>query len=555
MATITRADGCYVPVELIRKEELEARLHKTFYFNRGNCKECAKYEVSPAECDGCQNFGGDYVLYDRVNNGKHWRIPRDTFHRLDEYFGIDVSKHKIVDKRVKPAMLQDLWRFTPGALYEYQRECLRKLTAWREYGMRGCLNAAPRTGKTVMSIALACAMRTRTVIIANQNDLLSNFRTDAEDLSNLLEVEEILGRQIMGIPKTAKDWETFDVVLLTSSRFVSDGGWKELQRYKKSFGLIVLDEGHRAAAPCFSQVMDAWFALHVIYLTATWKRKDGKHAVNKEVLGPIVAKSTAKSLTPRVVVHYLKDSKGRNTQNYVQFQKALNNDGKRTTFIVNSIVDDVNAGAKVVVPVLYLAHLAQLYARLTKKGLRVGVFVGKGRTHPALVGVERNRKIVIERAKAGEYDVVLGIRSIIGTGINVPCWTSMWCICPTGNEYNMYQETKRVCTPMEGKGEPTIHYVLENNRKCKEYLGQINREVFEEQEYTVDEATAEKIREWEIEAARPSYGDEESSFAFGFGGESEYADEDENTRRQKAVEDAGNKADFVPVSARSSFAF
>lgn len=53
----------------------------------------------------------------------------------------------------------------------------------------------------------------------------------------------------------------------------------------------------------FSKVIDQFYARNVFGVTATDKRKDKKEAICAEIVGEVIAESTAESLTPTVYVH------------------------------------------------------------------------------------------------------------------------------------------------------------------------------------------------------------------------------------------------------------
>jgi superfamily II DNA or RNA helicase len=75
-----------------------------------------------------------------------------------------------------------------------------------------------------------------------------------------------------------------------------------------------------------------------------------------------------------------------------------------------------------------------------------------------------NRRDIIEGARSGKYKVVVGTRSIVSTGINVPQWSCLYEILPSSNIPNARQRLSRILTPMPGKKESVIKYFLDD---CK----------------------------------------------------------------------------------------
>ena len=63
-----------------------------------------------------------------------------------------------------------------------------------------------------------------------------------------------------------------------------------MEKIKKTFGTIILDEMHHVSSPTFSRIIDSSFARYKIGLSGTIERKDGKHVVFRDYFGHNIIK-------------------------------------------------------------------------------------------------------------------------------------------------------------------------------------------------------------------------------------------------------------------------
>lgn len=499
------ADGCYVPEHLVFEGDVRSLYDKVFFYSELACSECEKLDDRPRRCGGCDNFQGHYPLCAKrkLDGVVYWRLPRDAFWRLNTNFSIDLHHYPWEDWRSQTPFSPEfdrLWKFHWHMLRPEQLDTVNKYLdlCWTS-GLRGAMAAAPRTGKTVMSLALIRAFGFRTLILANIVDLLRNFRADAEIFTNLLEVEEQLGRTCMAVADSPEQFHSLDIVMMTPNAFYERSwGSRLLVEGKDAFGACHIDELHRTGSKQFNRIVDNFNVFNRTGVTATYKRKDNKHSVTRETTGPIMVVAEGDSLVPRVIVHDLREvsdcTPDRQDPKGYYYNKACQADLEINRALVANVRKDVSEGRKVIITVLYLNHVTQLVKFFKALGMTVGIFIGQGSRPPALKGCERDRAKVVKLAGEGAFDVVVGIRSIIGTGVNVKPWSSLHVVVNTSNEYNMYQETKRVCTPLEGKPQPLLHFYLDASHKTASHLGNLYRTLFLPYGYLMDEETEELLK-------------------------------------------------------------
>ena len=129
---------------------------------------------------------------------------------------------------------------------------------------------------TVMAVAAVCKMRQRAIIMADQKDFLDGFLETFEALTNMRELEEKAGTKLIGFPKTLKDYESFQVILITYQQLIKDSDMsrKRLRLLRMNYGTLIVDEVHRTCAPEFSKVLGKMKARSRIGLSATPRKKN-----------------------------------------------------------------------------------------------------------------------------------------------------------------------------------------------------------------------------------------------------------------------------------------
>jgi superfamily II DNA or RNA helicase len=191
--------------------------------------------------------------------------------------------------------------------------------------------------------------------------------------------------------------------------------------------------------------------------TGTVTRKDSRHILTRKIIGPVAASTSIEALIPTVYLHPTKVptkqfNYGMASSGYAN--QYLANDRQRNKLIVSMVLDDLDRGHSIVIPVLYKAHVKELQRLINDAyGSNIcGVFVG---------GNKKDRESTIAKARSRNIKVVVGIRSMLQLNINVPAWSCIYEVMPINNRENLKQETARVCTPKEGKRPPIIRMFLD----------------------------------------------------------------------------------------------
>ena len=221
----------WVPIKLVNRDVLRSKFEEKFFDE----KQCSKCDYLPDRfcdvCAECPAYLDDVQLWRK--RGNRIGVPVGDRVALKQLLKEPV---KIIDKRAKPRIKTPIKLVSK--LYPYQTTTVAAI-AKAGYGV---LKAPPRSGKTLMAVALALSLGLRTLILAAQSDWLDQFMNEWETHTNLRDIEKWEGRKLVGICKTPESMVGYDVVLATYQSFISKNGKLRLDEIKDKFGLVIIDE-------------------------------------------------------------------------------------------------------------------------------------------------------------------------------------------------------------------------------------------------------------------------------------------------------------------------
>ncbi len=317
------SDMVYGPAKKVDRSKLE-QLFQRDHFNEKGCKPCEYRQERPCDvCQDCPNFFGTFKFWgkEKIDGKPYIGVAKGRMDLVEKLFG-DLPANHTIDDRIDIPFKTDLKLELD--LYDYQKTSVSKMAKFNQ----GVLQADPRTGKTLMSIALACKKKRRTLIIAHQDDLLRQFYETftglnldgkpSKDFPKATNAEELrIKHGYMPVIVARKPDDFFgkeDVVLTTYQKFITPGGRKLLKKVAKRFGLVIVDEVHRASADCYSQVLSALKPRFMYSLTATpnlkncipayseVKTPDGDKTMSELKVGDEVYSADSNGLTVTTIV-------------------------------------------------------------------------------------------------------------------------------------------------------------------------------------------------------------------------------------------------------------
>lgn len=225
---------------------------------------------------------------------------------------------------------------------------------------------------------------------------------------------------------------------------------------------ILVHNCHTGAAKVISKTLSSMPIKVKWGATGTVERKDGKHKILEDILGPIVASSTVESMMPITSVIWTGLKPKRPYSQWTYAMKWLANNEDRNNMIIDSVLVDIERGHSIIIPSVFREHITYLTRRINAEyGSRIADYFMGGADKANL----KRRATVLEEAKSGEIRVVVGTRSILQLGLNVPRWSLIKEIIPISNKPNLQQETSRIRTPMNGKLTPEIQFFVDDMKQ------------------------------------------------------------------------------------------
>ncbi|AGS82085.1 ATP-dependent DNA repair recombination helicase [Pseudomonas phage PaBG] len=463
MADIIVRERMYIPSYLVDERDVKKRYVHRFY-EESACRKCDnRSERHNYVCQKCPAYTGKNVtVNEKIVDGVHYYgIPLGERKNLKAHLGIKPKRHTFIDLRTKAKRRYDV-RMVNFKPFDYQEPAVEKLG---DAGF-GILKAPPRSGKTPTMLYTGIKkFPYRICIIADQKEFLDQFLAHVEEFTNLPQLEKKYKKKLYGYGKKPEDFKNFEIIVCTYQTFLSEKGKKLLKLLNKNYGTVFVDEVHSSGALKYSEFLNELAMRVRIGATGTDDRKDGKYKIVEQIMGPVTALIERDQLQAQVFVHPLdfvkSKSQYKGRAGFTYCVNFLSKHKKRNQFIVDWVMKDLEKGHNLLIPVFRKEHVWELVKMINDEaGKKIADgFVGGAKNKK---DIERRRE-VLEKAKSGKIRVVIGIRSLMQRGLNVPRWSMIYGVMPINNEPNWKQESSRVLTPFEGKRKPGIRLFVDEH--------------------------------------------------------------------------------------------
>lgn len=460
--SVYRHSGYLVNLKNISEEEKERALDMFTYsmYDDKSCNKCPNLEYRHSEvCDNCASFLGHKRLAKDVDMGKEvmLSLPYGATNRVRKWLKSLKRPYKVVDRHPEPTPFRRPIKFT-GSLRDYQLEAVAAIFE----NKKGLIKAPPRSGKTVIGTGFICKNGQKTLILASQREWLIGFQETFLGGENSEALTNARPSQVK-FCKTFEDFQNTDVALATFQQFMNPNGRKVLEKIKSLFNVVMVDEVHLGTALETSRILSRFNATFRIGLSGTPEKKvECLFQIVYDLVGPIIYEAKVLRLKPRVELvptECTKEIKGMGDAAFTNFVTAIERDTKRCRIVAQRIVQAVNQKHMVLLPVMRVKTVDVMVAAINK-------FAGKRIAAPFYGTMNKDlRKKTIEWAREYKVKVLVGNTKLISVGLNIPrasCIVERFC--PSSNVPNCDQRVSRILTPMEGKPNPLILYLLDNSK-------------------------------------------------------------------------------------------
>jgi superfamily II DNA or RNA helicase len=343
----------------------------------------------------------------------------------------------------------------------------------------GVLSGTTAFGKTVLAIRLIAERKVNTLIIVDKVTLISQWK---KRLQEFLSIHEMLPeaeahqkkrgrkkiREIIGQLGNGKNTLSgiIDIALMQSLNKSGD-----VNECVKSYGMIIVDECHHAAAFSFEQVLKAAPAKYVCGLTATPTRKDGRHPIIFMQCGPIRYRDDAKlQAEKRPFDHFiiprftsLRTPLGRNEQEEYYSEIVVNE--MRNQLIIDDVVNSHQQGRNCLVLTERTAHVKLLVKALSEKIPDVISLMGK-------MGTKETGDIFkrISETPADRQLTLVATGKYIGEGFDEPRLDTLFLTMPISWKGTIQQYAGRLHRLFADKKEVQVYDYVDIHVKMLEKM-------------------------------------------------------------------------------------
>jgi superfamily II DNA or RNA helicase len=332
--------------------------------------------------------------------------------------------YTVIDKRVEPKVHIPNPSFT---LRGAQADAAAQISS-------GIVKAKPGFGKTIVGLAIAHKLQTKTLIICTTTAIRDMWMS---------EIKKWLGIEA-GIIGSGK----FNVEppIVVANIQTLRNKYKEVQSL---FGLVIVDEVHRSVAATFNLVLNNMKCKHRVGLSGTLERKDGKHVVIKDYFGSNVFVAPVEN-TIDPSVHVYKHPFKLNMNEFIPWSTLvtrLMEDPTYNTMVRDLALKYANLGHKVLVISSRTGILEWGHKETEDRSL---IITGD------VKGVELREEILDHVRNTKEVDILWGSQTIFSEGVSVNELSVVILATPINNDPLLEQIAGRIMRKAEGKLTPVL---------------------------------------------------------------------------------------------------
>lgn len=221
---------------------------------------------------------GDEFLSTIEETEEYFIVPSNSYHKLEWTTLVDNRNFSHLDYKIT----------FNGALRVEQQEAVNKFFIG-ERARSGLLQAKPGWGKTFAACNLIARNNSKTLILVHTVLLFEQWLDElSQQLPNI-----VIGKIGDGF---------FSIGDVTVAIYKT--AYNNIEQLKNAFSTLIVDEAHKCPADMFSTVVNNVNAKVKIGITATPRRKDGKHVYLEDFFSPykVVAEDLRALAVPSVTI-------------------------------------------------------------------------------------------------------------------------------------------------------------------------------------------------------------------------------------------------------------
>lgn len=379
-----------------------------------------------------------HFKYYRADEGRNrLYAPRGILGRANDICEKHGVRNYFEDRTVRPSLTNPIK--SNITLRDYQYGIIKEINP--EENNQGILKLSTGWGKTILAFKLIEELQTKTLIIANRQHIIAQFR---EGIESFLSCESGI---IQGSKQDIKDVTVAS--LQTLQRKLGD-----LHDLGSHFGLVICDEAHGAVTEK-SRTAIAHFRPKFLYgLSATPERTDGKTKAINFTFGDIIVDKKLETITP--TVYTLPYHKTSMCWEYGELINSVVEDQKRNKLIADTAIKEMKQGRRVLILTKRVQHYETIYQEITSTQQdRPALSTLEVHTISARKKGDR-QKIKALREGQEDYNCLLGTFSLLSTGVDIPSLDTLIIAGDLKSSVLTTQSCGRIMRLFKGKLPPKI---------------------------------------------------------------------------------------------------
>lgn len=313
--------------------------------------------------------------------------------------------------------------------------------------IQGIAKLPPGSGKTILSIALACHLKLKTCIFLNNSDLLKQWVKEIIQSTNLSEDDIGIVRQKLNVTD-----KPINIIMCQTmiSKIKRDFKKTFIEFDDNGFGLAIFDEVHSTSnTEKYAGMSILLRSQNIIGLSATPFHRDSAKILMENTIGNILVDSHQYELIPRFY--------------FYNYESGL----QKYKFVLNKIGDYIGRKSyynKITTKSQnYFKNIAFIAKKLRKDNHKIMIIcmtklqVRMISDYLESQGIQNRKYYGEEREIDKENDSILVVTyKFCGQGFDMPALSALIYACPLAGKKSLIQTIGRILRELEGKNNPVV---------------------------------------------------------------------------------------------------